>query len=326
MKSKACFTNVLTIIMPVYERFLYFEESLDSALSQSQNCKVIVVDSGSSHDKFKNSVARKNLPLSHLEYIRYESNHGMFANWNRASTLSRSMYTYILGDDDILSPHFVYYFLRALDIFHCIDLYIAKPVLFSDKYVKNYYCPYPRGMNTLGQLKANAALCGLSLSSISTIYKTSVLRSFPFLDSPFASMDWLMLYSLPDNYSAYVDPHITVAYRKHEAASTSNIQSYLLFTLSHSYIFSGLQHNFYAQKNYIIALSAFLRKHFLIVSLFLRDPRFLSCYETEQDDFLASYIGNYKFLLIFLRSRPAFICFLSSDRDRIALYCKACFL
>ena len=293
--------------MPVHERFSYFEEALDSALMQSIKCKVIVVDSGSSHYKFIDSINRRKLPLNHLEYIRYESNCGMFGNWNRASSHSETLYTYILGDDDILSQNFVKHFIQVVNTHQEIDVYISRPILFSDKYVKNYRWLYSNGIKLLSQLKTSAALYGLNLPTISTVYKTSLLANFPFVENPFASMDWLMLYSLPGKYTVYTDSRITVAYRKHNTASTFNTQNYLLFTLSHSYIFSLLQYNLLSNKNYVPALSALLRKYLLLVSLFLRDPSFLPSYMIEQDNFLSAYISSFKFFLNFLRSRFAFV-------------------
>ena len=79
-------TDVLvTIAFPVFERYEFFEEALNSAINQTIVTPIIVVDNGSSHSKFKNYCDK--FP-NKVKYYRNDFNIGMFANWNkRTSTL-----------------------------------------------------------------------------------------------------------------------------------------------------------------------------------------------------------------------------------------------
>jgi len=107
-------TDLITICIPVYERFDYFIEALESALKQTVKCPVIVVDNASSHNKFKDFVEQKN--LSHLKYFRNSENLGMAGNWNRCIELAESEWVTLLHDDDVLDLRFVEFIISKIKI------------------------------------------------------------------------------------------------------------------------------------------------------------------------------------------------------------------
>jgi glycosyltransferase involved in cell wall biosynthesis len=107
------FTDKITIGIPVYERFDFFEEALNSALNQTIQCSIIVIDNASSHNQFEKIVQQKNTPS--LTYIRNLSNIGMIGNWNRCIELCPTEYLTILHDDDTLHPNFIEHCLTVLE-------------------------------------------------------------------------------------------------------------------------------------------------------------------------------------------------------------------
>lgn len=119
--------NSLTIAIPVFERQQYFEKALNSVLQQTYKCNVIVVDNASSHDYFKNICYQKG-----VEYVRNELNFGMFTNWNRCFSLSKTEFVLILSDDDILESDYVERFVKTLEKYPELDMY------YTDFSILNY--------------------------------------------------------------------------------------------------------------------------------------------------------------------------------------------
>lgn len=96
--------NLLTIAIPVYERYDYFEEAINSCLKQTVSTEIIVVDNNSSHTRFSDFV--KGLERTDVKYFRNSSNVGMVENWNRCIALCETEWISILHDDDWLHPQF----------------------------------------------------------------------------------------------------------------------------------------------------------------------------------------------------------------------------
>lgn len=99
-----------TVAIPTYNRPEQLFEAVSSAVSQTTeySVDVIVVDNASSIPGNEAAVDRVALPAGRrLRYYRNETNIGMFPNWNRCISLTKSRYISILNDDDILHPDFI---------------------------------------------------------------------------------------------------------------------------------------------------------------------------------------------------------------------------
>lgn len=105
-------TSKITICIPVYERYDFFEEAIRSAIGQSITCNVIVIDNASSHNRFE-KYCQKNL----IQYIRNDSNLGMIGNWNECIISAKTEWVSILHDDDVLHPDFISHFLNILELY-----------------------------------------------------------------------------------------------------------------------------------------------------------------------------------------------------------------
>ena len=120
--------NTVTITFPVYERFDFFEEALNSALNQTVQCPIIVVDNGSSHNKFKLLCEKYQ---GRVKYYRNPDNIGMFPNWNRCFELAETEYAIIVGDDDILMPTYIEEFLKVYEKHPELGLYYTNIVFYK---------------------------------------------------------------------------------------------------------------------------------------------------------------------------------------------------
>ncbi|MET0573370.1 MAG: glycosyltransferase [Pedobacter agri] len=107
------FNSDITIAIPVYERYEFFEDALMSAVDQTVRCNVIVVDNCSSHNLFEQCVLRLNLP--HVTYHRNAQNLGAIGNWNTCINLPQTKWITILHSDDMLSLEYVDILSRSID-------------------------------------------------------------------------------------------------------------------------------------------------------------------------------------------------------------------
>lgn len=96
----------ISLFIPVYERFDFFEAAIDSVLTQSiRPGKIIVVDNCSSHSRFEDIILSKNNKT--IKYIRNSENLGMVGNWNRCLEICDTKWMTILHDDDCLHQNWV---------------------------------------------------------------------------------------------------------------------------------------------------------------------------------------------------------------------------
>lgn len=135
MKNQVEFTELITISIPVYERYDYFEEAVGSALNQTVKCNVVVIDNASSHTKFKDYVETKN--LGYLHYYRNDENVGMVRNWNRGIELAKTKWLTILHDDDALDVRFIEIILSCISkddsrVAYAVGCYIGSELIQSN--------------------------------------------------------------------------------------------------------------------------------------------------------------------------------------------------
>lgn len=117
-------TDTITITIPVYQRYDFFEEAIESAIDQTLRCRVLVVDNHSDHEKFRDYVKKLNNPR--VRYFRNEKNLGMVNNWNRCIELADTPWVSILHDDDILHPSFIEILLNFITHYPDVGLVAGK--------------------------------------------------------------------------------------------------------------------------------------------------------------------------------------------------------
>ncbi len=99
------FRKNITIAIPVYERFEFFEDAINSAINQTEKCNIIVIDNCSTHDRFENFT--NSLGLYYVRYFKNKDNIGYANNWNNCITLCDTQWLTILHSDDALSPYYI---------------------------------------------------------------------------------------------------------------------------------------------------------------------------------------------------------------------------
>ncbi len=131
--------SVISIVIPTFNRADLLPMAIDSALSQTVPCEVVVCDHGST-DRTPEVAAQYG---NRIKYIRKETDHGPIACWRDGVEHSTGEYIHINYDDDWIDPRFVE---RTLLLF--------KPdVAFVYTRVKLHFL----GTNVTGSLLAHPA-------------------------------------------------------------------------------------------------------------------------------------------------------------------------
>jgi len=93
----------VTIVIPTFNRAILLANAINSALSQSEKCNIIVVDHGST-DNTEEVVKRFG---SEIEYVRLENDLGPIFSWVHGIVSAKTEFVKLLFDDDVLAPTFV---------------------------------------------------------------------------------------------------------------------------------------------------------------------------------------------------------------------------
>lgn len=93
----------VTIVIPTFNRANLISKAINSALSQTEKCNVIVVDHGST-DNTKDVAKAFG---SSIDYIRLENDLGPIFSWVHGALSAKTEFVKILFDDDVLAPTFV---------------------------------------------------------------------------------------------------------------------------------------------------------------------------------------------------------------------------
>lgn len=233
-KKNMMYTNKITIAIPVYERTDFFEIALNSALNQTVQVPILVIDNASSHNKFETICSQY---VDRVTYIKNEYNIGMWPNWNKCAKKANSEYIFILGDDDIMESNYVEIFLSRYEENPSIDVFYSDFKLRFDGWGKSHTIKWKEyniwGYNNGLQIKKNAATKGLCFPTIACVVRRELLLQMPLISQPHASNDWFFYYHLPDDTLFYGENQELVTYRKHAKADTMSPVTSNNCTLSH---------------------------------------------------------------------------------------------
>lgn len=99
--------DLVSILIPVYNRENLIEETVQSALNQTyKNIEIIVVDNKSTDKTWEvlNKLANEDI---RIKIFQNESNIGPVRNWKRCIDEANGVYGKILWSDDLIDPHFL---------------------------------------------------------------------------------------------------------------------------------------------------------------------------------------------------------------------------
>lgn len=231
----------LTITIPVYERYEYFEEALLSAVNQTIPVSIIVVDNASSHNKFENYV--NNLNLENVSYFRNDTNLGLFGNWNRCIELCQTEFVMILCSDDLLSPWYSTCFYEKLLQYPKISCFHSKISRFGiDEGLNNGHntkiiVGLHSGLDLLKYQTKNG-LASIEPNTIAFSKITDPKFKFEFTNYAY-NQDWLFCYTNFTNEKMYGMDR--VLYEKRESELSFGIQNHLHIPLGLALIHDSIK-------------------------------------------------------------------------------------
>jgi len=124
--------NLISAIIPVYNREKYIAEAIDSVLAQTYNpIEIIVVDDGST-DKSAGIV--KEYQNSSIRYT-FQSNQGIGAARNTGTDLAQGSYFAFLDSDDLWTPDKISLQMKAFDKDPKLDMVFGHVVQFHDSHL-----------------------------------------------------------------------------------------------------------------------------------------------------------------------------------------------
>jgi glycosyltransferase involved in cell wall biosynthesis len=212
-----------SIVIPVYQRLLGFDEALRSALDVAGCGEIIVIDDGSSHREFEAMCAAAG--DARIRYVRNETNLGLFANWNHGIDLARGEFVSVLCSDDLVCPDAFTRFRAALAVDPSIDVFFGAFCTFS-RGVEDAVTlrAFPEGPMAWHDLLADAVRRGPGFPVLSVIRRSKALE-FRFVDRPHSGNDWLWIYGNASSFRLYATRHPINYWRRHPDQDAALSQS-----------------------------------------------------------------------------------------------------
>jgi glycosyltransferase involved in cell wall biosynthesis len=184
-------TNKLTIAIPVFERYDFFETAVNSVLNQTVVPKLIVVDNNSSHNQFEDYCN-----INNIRYYKNQTNIGMFGNWNKCFELCNTEFVMLLGDDDYLDNNYVEVFLDKLNQYPNLDLFYTDfaSINYPENKLSFHKHTIPFGyFNKADTILEYGIEYKLGFPLVTATFKKSSFQGF--YTAFHASNDWLWIYS-----------------------------------------------------------------------------------------------------------------------------------
>lgn len=255
--------NKLTICIPVYERYDYFESAIKSAVNQTINCEILVSDNASSHNKFKDYCH-----LHNIKYSKNDTNIGVFANWNKCLELANTDFALILSDDDTLEPNYAEEFIKALENHPELDMFYTNFNIydFGSKRILSHDHKIPFGYfeNNLEILKFGIQN-GLSFPIFTTAIKKSKFDGFQ--ENFHSCSDWIWMYSELRGIQIYGNGKILVTRGNHENNDSKNSETSIRALIGMSYLY-GLKLTAIFNRNYSLKFKSRLKAYSVLINLF----------------------------------------------------------
>jgi glycosyltransferase involved in cell wall biosynthesis len=104
--------DLITIALPVYKRTDFVRSALDSAVKQTQECSILLIDNNSPHDDFKKIV--DSYENANIKYIKTKETVPQDENFNNCFRYADTPWVSILHDDDMLHCQYVEFSAKIL--------------------------------------------------------------------------------------------------------------------------------------------------------------------------------------------------------------------
>ncbi|MGC9343766.1 MAG: glycosyltransferase family 2 protein, partial [Bacteroidales bacterium] len=107
--------DLITIALPVYKRTDFVKSALDSAVNQTQECSILLIDNNSPHDDFKKIV--DSYENANIKYIKTKETVPQDENFNNCFRYADTPWVTILHDDDMLHCQYVEFSAKILNTY-----------------------------------------------------------------------------------------------------------------------------------------------------------------------------------------------------------------
>lgn len=211
----------ISIVIPTYKRSNELAEALESALAQATDKEFeIIVGDNNPEDDMTLEMMMKYSCSKRISYYKHNANLGMAGNWNRLFSLSRTKWTILLHDDDILSPYYIDTICQYLND----DISMIKPCA-PKFYGRQCFSFHKPNLIRLEKMEMYNFLWGCPLGSPShAIFKTSdVLHVGGFQAKYFPCLDYLMYIKLCATGNVYHLASVLGGYRVSNNESLSDL-------------------------------------------------------------------------------------------------------
>jgi len=222
-------SELVSILVPVYNRQKYIRETLLSALSQTyENIEVVVVDNCSCDDTWKIccEVASND---SRVKVFRNEVNVGPVKNWKKCVDCATGKYAKFLWSDDLIDSEFINETIKYIKenkdvgfVFSCVEIFDDSSLVKHRRYCIGGTGIYSTSRYILGALFGNnyPFSPGCALFRLSDLKKNLVVDIPNNVGSDFSmhavGNDLLIFLLTANDYTkfAYVNKPLSL-FRKH---------------------------------------------------------------------------------------------------------------
>jgi glycosyltransferase involved in cell wall biosynthesis len=121
----------ITIALPVFKRTDFIRKALDSAVNQTKECSILLIDNNSPHDEFKTITdSYKN---ADIKYVKTDKTVPQDENFNNCFRYAETPWVTVLHDDDMLHCQYVENSLKILERYGETVGGIAYPSFVSEE-------------------------------------------------------------------------------------------------------------------------------------------------------------------------------------------------
>ena len=135
--------RLVTIGIPVYNGARFFEECLESVVSQTySDLEILIVDDGSIDDSLKIAEDYQSR-YDFIKIIRNEKNLGLVGNWNKCLSLSNGDWVKLHFQDDLMEPETIEKMIQ-MSIDYDLNLVLTDREFFYEDEIKDQFVGYKK--------------------------------------------------------------------------------------------------------------------------------------------------------------------------------------
>ncbi len=218
--------NLVTIVIPTYQRSAQLRRTIDSCLSQTySNIEIIVVDDNSPETEYR-KITEKIMRLYNnnkkVKYIQHDKNRNGSAARNTGLSNARGKYITFVDDDDILYPEKL---SKQAIILDNSDIQVGGVTCGYEHLRKGIHCKVNYSTKR-GNMQKYIFLIEWGIGSSSVpLFKTEAMCRINGYDENFTRLqDWEMLVRFFELYSMEMIDEVLIAIDKDDRQNEYNLQ------------------------------------------------------------------------------------------------------